>query len=63
MNLNVLAEGVETREQQELLRDEGCDFIQGFYVGRPMKSEDFENQFILADRSNIKVLSNFRQKQ
>ncbi len=63
LNLNVLAEGVETREQQELLRDEGCDFIQGFYVGRPMKSEDFEMQFILADRSNIEVLSKFRQKQ
>ena len=63
LNLNVLAEGVETREQQELLRDEGCDFIQGFYIGRPMKSDDFENQFILANRSNIEVLSNFRQKQ
>ena len=64
LNLQVLAEGVETGEQQTLLHEEGCDLIQGFYIGRPLKSEEFEKQFILANRpSNVKVLSNFRQKQ
>ncbi len=63
LNLKVLAEGVESKKQQDLLIAEGCDYIQGFYIGQPMKSVDFEQQFILADRSNIKVLSHFRQKQ
>ena len=63
LNLKVIAEGVETRRQQELLLEEGCDYVQGFYIGRPVKSIDFERQFILADRSNVEVLSNFRHKQ
>ena len=41
LNLKVIAEGVETKAQKELLREEGCDSIQGFYIGRPVKSEDF----------------------
>lgn len=64
LNLKVIAEGVETKAQQELLREEGCDSIQGFYIGRPVKSEDFEKQFILTSMaSNVEMLSNFRQKQ
>jgi EAL domain-containing protein (putative c-di-GMP-specific phosphodiesterase class I) len=32
------AEGVETAEQAELLRESGCKEVQGFYFGRPMTS-------------------------
>ncbi len=35
LNLKVVAEGVETKEQFELLRLKGCDYFQGWYFGRP----------------------------
>ena len=63
LDLKVLAEGVETREQEDVLRKEGCDYVQGFYIGRPIKSEDFEKEFILGNVPNVELLANFRQKQ
>ena len=62
LNLEVLAEGVETGEQQKLLEEEGCDYIQGFYIGKPMKSEEFEAEFLSANnKSNIKHISHYRK--
>lgn len=42
MNMKVLAEGVETMEQKEILREESCDMIQGFYYQKPMPLQEFE---------------------
>jgi diguanylate cyclase (GGDEF)-like protein/PAS domain S-box-containing protein len=39
LNLKVIAEGVETQAQLELLRGQGCDEVQGFYFSRPVNSE------------------------
>lgn len=36
LNLRVVAEGVETKEQWERLRQDGCRFFQGYLFGRPM---------------------------
>ncbi|MDO8863571.1 EAL domain-containing protein [Haliea sp. E1-2-M8] len=36
----VIAEGVETREQLEFLRAQSCDFIQGYYVSRPLPADE-----------------------
>ena len=41
LNLDVLAEGVETAEQAAWLKREGCDWAQGWLYGRPMPAEDF----------------------
>ena len=41
----VVAEGVETREQIECLNDLNCDIFQGYYFGKPMKEEEFKNKF------------------
>lgn len=40
LDLDLIAEGVETEEQLEFLRAEGCDLIQGFYFSRPLSSAD-----------------------
>ncbi|HBA68472.1 MAG TPA: hypothetical protein DCZ40_03850 [Lachnospiraceae bacterium] len=41
LELGLLAEGVETKEQIELLRNIGCDQVQGFYYAKPMPEEEF----------------------
>ncbi|HWK21877.1 MAG TPA: EAL domain-containing protein [Ureibacillus sp.] len=43
MNLTVLAEGVETKEQRQLLQEYGCDAIQGYLISKPV-SEDVISQ-------------------
>ena len=40
LNLKVLAEGVETKKQEEWLIQNGCDMAQGFYFARPMPIDD-----------------------
>ena len=42
MNLRVVAEGVETKEQVERLREMGCDYVQGYYFAKPMPTVEFE---------------------
>ncbi len=42
LGLELVAEGVETEEQLEFLRREGCDFLQGFYFSRPVTGPALE---------------------
>lgn len=42
LNMLVIAEGVETEEQVTMLRQMGCDIVQGFFFARPMPVDDFE---------------------
>lgn len=41
LELEVVAEGVETQEQVDFLKENTCDEMQGYFFGRPMCSEDF----------------------
>jgi diguanylate cyclase (GGDEF)-like protein/PAS domain S-box-containing protein len=40
LGLEVVAEGVETKEQFEFLRAHGCDLAQGYYVSRPVRKDE-----------------------
>jgi EAL domain-containing protein (putative c-di-GMP-specific phosphodiesterase class I) len=40
LNLRVVAEGVETHPQLELLRSIDCEEVQGFWFSHPLKAED-----------------------
>lgn len=39
MEMNVVAEGIETQEQQEVLTRLGCDYLQGYLFSRPLPAE------------------------
>ena len=42
LNLNVIAEGVETKEQRQFLLDNGCTLYQGYLFSKPVPIEQFE---------------------
>jgi len=48
---NVVAEGVETREQYEFLVQHGCKRFQGFHFERPLPAEDFTHKLFSGDHS------------
>ncbi len=41
LNLEVVAEGAEVKEQVDFLHEHGCHLIQGYYYSRPLPAEDF----------------------
>ncbi len=43
LGMHVVAEGVETERQRDLLLQAGCDMAQGYWFARPMSPEDFES--------------------
>ena len=43
LGLHVVAEGVETREVWDELGELGCDYAQGWYLGRPMPASDLRD--------------------
>jgi diguanylate cyclase (GGDEF)-like protein len=57
LKLDVIAEGVETQEQLEFLRAEGCQEIQGFLLSPPVSPDHFVTQFLAACRAGTRRLS------
>jgi EAL domain-containing protein (putative c-di-GMP-specific phosphodiesterase class I) len=54
MKLSVIAEGVETAEQLDYLRSQGCNEMQGYYFSRPLPAADFEQ--LLRQRRSLPML-------
>lgn len=46
LNLELVSEGVETREQADFLTALGCNVIQGYYYARPMPQKEFEERLM-----------------
>jgi diguanylate cyclase (GGDEF)-like protein len=45
LNLDVVAEGVETKDQLNFLQMKKCDAVQGYYFSKPLSADDFEKSF------------------
>ncbi|WP_417762824.1 EAL domain-containing protein [Shewanella sp.] len=50
MNIEAIAEGVETREQLQFLLKHGCRRFQGYLLGKPMNAEQFAERYLLPKR-------------
>ena len=44
LDMSIVAEGIEKKEQVDFLARQGCDMIQGFYFAKPMPVEEFEKK-------------------
>ena len=42
LKVPVVAEGVETESQMQMLKEADCDLVQGYYFSRPLPPEEFE---------------------
>lgn len=48
MQMDVITEGVETREQVDMLTDMGCGTFQGYYFSKPITVQEFEKKYVEA---------------
>jgi len=46
IGLTCVAEGVETREQVDILRKNGCEIAQGFYYDKALPVREFEKRLV-----------------
>jgi diguanylate cyclase (GGDEF)-like protein/PAS domain S-box-containing protein len=53
LNLKIVAEGVETKEQKDFIVHNGCENIQGYYYSRPVSADDFG--IFLRDRIKLET--------
>jgi PAS domain S-box-containing protein/diguanylate cyclase (GGDEF)-like protein len=66
LKLGLVAEGIETAEQREFLRDQGCPIGQGYFFSLPLTAEDFgwmiENRVVLPITPPKGKISTFEKK-
>ena len=46
LGISTLAEGVETPEDEQLIRSIGCDTGQGYLYSRPLSAEEFDQKYM-----------------
>jgi diguanylate cyclase (GGDEF)-like protein len=54
INKKIVAEGVELKEQLNILKESGCDIIQGYFIGRPMEVTEINK---ILENEKIKMFS------
>jgi len=50
LNILTIAEGVETKEQFEIIKETGCNQAQGYLFGKPVEADVFEKTFLLSEK-------------
>ena len=50
LNIDVICEGVETKEQVEMLKGFGCHAVQGYFYGKPMPVDEFIEKYCLVKK-------------
>ena len=45
LNMKIVAEGIENREQVDFLTEQECDLIQGYFYAKPMPIAEFEEKY------------------
>jgi EAL domain-containing protein (putative c-di-GMP-specific phosphodiesterase class I) len=55
LKVPVVAEGVETESQLNLLRSARCDLVQGYYFSRPLPAEEFDS-ILLKEKANVQSI-------
>lgn len=55
LGLKVIAEGVETAEQLQFLKENGCDHYQGYYFSKPVSINEFENSALINQKQRLKT--------
>jgi EAL domain-containing protein (putative c-di-GMP-specific phosphodiesterase class I) len=57
LGMSIIAEGIETKEQEDHLKKIGCDIGQGYYLTRPIPAPELEEFLIAKDSDNILLLN------
>ena len=45
LNMKIVAEGIESKEQVDFLMEQECDLIQGYFYAKPMPVEEFAEKY------------------
>ncbi|NVK75667.1 MAG: EAL domain-containing protein [Oceanospirillaceae bacterium] len=52
LGMTTIAEGVETKDQLDMLKEIGCDDVQGYYISRPIPVDEFKMHFLNKNKSS-----------
>jgi diguanylate cyclase (GGDEF)-like protein len=55
LGVKVIAEGVETELQKKYLLGKKCDYMQGYYLGKPVPADEFEKEFLGINQATIQI--------
>lgn len=55
IGLEVICEGIETKEEEEIIRSCGCRYVQGYLYGRPLPITDFEEKYMKQNVEEYRV--------